>query len=102
MIPKKETVDVLNTTSHASTVAVDTSIHCFKNKPFAINYSNLLTQYQEAIENYRHYPELMDIDEFSLNYSFGYLFSTNNDDVMSKQIMFYHVKHYLRSIQIAA
>ncbi len=102
MKPQKEQFSFLNLTSNKSNCKINTTIHCFENKPFAINYSNLLTQYEKEIENYKNYPELMDIDEFSMNYSFGYHFCNNIDDAISKQAMFFEVKNYLKTIKAAA
>jgi len=81
---------------------INHTIKCFKNKPFTINYSNVLTRYHEEIKNYKKHPELLDIDEFSMNYSFGYHFCNNIDDMTSKQAMFVEVKSFLQNIKIAA
>jgi len=88
--------------SKRTTKKLDPPIRCFKNKAFGINYSNVLNQYKEEIKNYKKYPELMDIAEFSMNYSFGYLFYNNIDDMTSKQEMFMEVKSFLENVKIAA
>lgn len=72
------------------------------NKIYVINYSNLTRRFIEEIENYKNYPELIDIDEFSMNYSFGYHYCNNIDDVNSKEAMFIEVKSYLKNLKIRA
>ncbi len=69
-------------------------------KLYAINYSNVRRRFIEEIENYKNNPELIDITEFSMNYSFGYHYSNNIDDVYSKQAMFIEVKSYLKNLPI--
>ncbi|MCK8523774.1 hypothetical protein M0D21_19485 [Aquimarina sp. D1M17] len=71
-------------------------------KLYAINYSNLKRRFTEELENYKNNPELIDIDEFSMNYSFGYHCFNNIDDTLSKQAMFIEVKSYLKTIPIRA
>ncbi len=70
------------------------------NKLYAINYSNLKRRYTEEIENYKNNPELIDIEEFSMNYSFGYHCYNNIDDVYSKEAMYIEVKSYLKALKI--
>ncbi|WP_109301697.1 hypothetical protein [Aquimarina sp. AU474] len=72
------------------------------NKLYAINYSNLKRRFIEEIENYKNNPELIDIEEFSMNYSFGYHAFNNIDDLLSKEAMFIEVKSYLRTLKIRA
>ncbi|MDY8136974.1 hypothetical protein [Aquimarina sp. 2201CG5-10] len=69
-------------------------------KPYAINYSNLRKRFTEEIENYKNHPELIDIDEFSMNYTFGYHYSNNIDNVFSKEAMYIEVKSYLKTIKV--
>ncbi|TSE06706.1 hypothetical protein [Aquimarina algiphila] len=72
------------------------------NKLYAINYSNLKRRFTEEIENYKNNPELIDIEEFSMNYSFGYHCYNNIDDVYSKEAMYIEVKSYLRTLEVRA
>ncbi len=69
-------------------------------KLYAINYSNLTRRFVEELENYKCHPELIDIEEFSMNYSFGYHCYNNIDDAHSKQAMFIEVKSYLKTIKV--
>ncbi len=69
-------------------------------KLYAINYSNLKRRFTEEIENYKNNPELIDIEEFSMNYSFGYHSYNNIDDVYSKEAMYIEVKSYLRTLKM--
>ncbi|MBW1298522.1 hypothetical protein [Aquimarina litoralis] len=69
------------------------------NKLYAINYSNLKQRFAEELENYKNHPELIDIEEFSANYAFGYHSSNNIDSMCSKQAMFIEVKSYLNNIK---
>ncbi len=71
-------------------------------KLYAINYTNVRKRFLEEIENYKNSPELIDINEFSMNYSFGYHSCNNIDDMLSKQAMFMEVSRYLKAIKIAA
>ncbi len=67
-------------------------------KLYSINYSNVKRRFIEEIENYKNNPELINIEEFSMNYSFGYHSCNNIDDVFSKEAMFIEVKSYLKTI----
>ncbi|WP_298541968.1 hypothetical protein [uncultured Aquimarina sp.] len=71
-------------------------------KLYTINYSNIERRFAEEIENYKNHPELISIDEFSMNYSFGYHSSNNIDDMYSKEAMFIEVKNYLETIKMCA
>jgi len=71
-------------------------------KLYAINYSNVKRRFIEEIENYKNNPELIDINEFSMNYSFGYHSCNNIDDISSKEAMFIEVKSYLKTLPIRA
>ncbi|SEM06653.1 hypothetical protein SAMN04487910_4031 [Aquimarina amphilecti] len=71
-------------------------------KLYAINYSNVEMRFAEELENYKNYPELIDIDEFSMNYSFGYHSYNNIDDLQSKEAMFIEVKSYLKNLRMCA
>ncbi len=71
-------------------------------KLYAINYANLRRRFIEEIENYKNNPELIDIEEFSMNYSFGYHYCNNIDDMNSKEAMFIEVKGYLKTLTIRA
>ena len=73
-----------------------------KDKLYAINYTRLYNRFTEEIENYKNHPELIDINEFSMNYSFGYHFYNNIDDLNSQQAMFIEVKNYIKTLRIAA
>ncbi len=68
-------------------------------KLYAINYTNLKTRFIEEIEKYKHAPELIDINEFSMNYSFGYHYCNNIDDMRSKEAMFIEVKRYINNLE---
>lgn len=71
-----------------------------RDKLYVINYSNLKRRFKEEIENYKNNPELIDIEEFSMNYSFGYHSYNNIDNMYSKQAMFIEVKTYLNTIKV--
>ncbi len=71
-------------------------------KLYAINYSNLRKRFVEELEKYKSHPELIDIDEFSMNYSFGYHTYNNIDDMNSKEAMFIEVKRYINTLKMAA
>jgi len=68
-------------------------------KTYIINYSNVKRSFMEEIENYKNNPELIDIEEFSMNYSFGYHSCNNIDDVFSKEAMFMEIKTYLNTVK---
>lgn len=68
------------------------------NKSYVINYSNLKRRFVEEIENYKNSPELINIEEFSMNYSFGYHCYNNIDDMYSKEAMYIEIKSYLRAL----
>ncbi|WP_027393296.1 hypothetical protein [Aquimarina latercula] len=72
------------------------------NKLYAINYSNVERRFAEELENYKNHPELIDIEEFSINYSFGYHYSNDIDDLHSKEAMFIEVKSYLQNLRMCA
>ena len=69
-------------------------------KLYVINYSNVKRRFIEELKNYKNNPELIDIEEFSMNYSFGYHSCNNIDNMYSKQAMFIEVKTYLKTIKI--
>jgi len=69
---------------------------------YGINYSNLTKSYLLELERYKNYPQLLDIDEFSMNYSFGYHSSNNIDSMQSKEAMFLEVKNYLADLKFSA
>lgn len=69
-------------------------------KLYSINYSNVKRRFIEEIENYKNHPELINIEEFSMNYSFGYHSCHNIDDMSSKQAMFIEVKSYLSALKM--
>ena len=69
---------------------------------YAINYTMVRKRFIEEIENYKNYPELIDINEFSMNYSFGYHSYNNIDDMNSKQAMFIEVKNYIKTLRLAS
>jgi len=69
---------------------------------YIINYINLEQRYSEELKKYQNYPELIDINEFSKNYSFGYHLSNNIDDLSSREAMFNEIKNYLSNNQTAA
>ncbi len=71
-------------------------------KLYAINYANVKGRFLEELKNYKNNPELIDIDEFSMNYSFGYHSCNNIDDLLSKQAMFVEVKSYLNTLNLRA
>ncbi|WP_299220977.1 hypothetical protein [uncultured Aquimarina sp.] len=71
-------------------------------KLYTINYSNIERRFAEEIENYKSYPELINIEEFSMNYSFGYHYSNNIDDMYSKEAMYIEVKSYLNNLKMCA
>ena len=71
-------------------------------KLYAINYTMVRKRFIEEIENYKNYPELIDINEFSMNYSFGYHSYNNIDDMNSKQAMFIEVKNYIKTLRLAS
>ncbi len=71
-------------------------------KLYAINYANLKRRFFEEIEKYKNNPELIDVEEFSMNYTFGYHFCNNIDDTYSKQAMFIEVKSYLSTLNLRA
>ncbi|MGY3791768.1 hypothetical protein [uncultured Aquimarina sp.] len=71
-------------------------------KLYAINYKNLKQRFAEELENYKNHPELIDIEEFSANYVFGYHSSNNIDSMYSKQAMFIEVKSYLNNMRNCA
>lgn len=75
---------------------------CTIEKRYSINYSMLIEQFTEELENYKNHPELIDIEEFSMNYSFGYHYSNNIDDVNSKEAMFIEIKDYLNNLRLSA
>ncbi len=70
------------------------------NKLYAVNYSNVRNRFIEEIENYKNHPELIDIDEFSMNYSFGYHFCNDINDLQSKEAMFIEIKSYLKNLNL--
>ncbi|WP_299258545.1 hypothetical protein [uncultured Aquimarina sp.] len=74
----------------------------YNHKLYAINYSNVERRFAEELENYKNYPELIDIEEFSMNYSFGYHCSNDIDDIHSKEAMFIEVKSYLKNLRMCA
>jgi len=69
-------------------------------KRYAINYPNLKMRFIQEIENYKNYPELVCVEEFSMNYSFGYHYVHNIDDMRSRQAMFIEVKTYLNTLKL--
>lgn len=71
-------------------------------KLYVINFKNLKQQFSEEIENYKNHPELIDIEEFSMNYAFGYHCSKGIDSFYSKQAMFIEVKNYLYELKMCA
>jgi len=56
----------LKTFNHKVNQLIDT---INSEKLYAINYSNVKRRFLEEIENYKNNPELIDINEFSMNYS---------------------------------
>lgn len=75
-------------------------VNQISDKLYAINYTNLKRRFIEEIENYKNNPELIDINEFSMNYSFGYHSCNNIDDMNSKEAMYIEVRSYLKNLSI--
>ncbi|MHA7055764.1 hypothetical protein ACWGOQ_0000985 [Aquimarina sp. M1] len=69
-------------------------------KLYVLNYSYIKRRFIEEIENYKTCPELIDINEFSMNYSFGYHFSNNIDNLYSKEAMYIEVKRFLKNLKV--
>lgn len=78
------------------------AIQLNNHKLYTINYSNVEIRFAEELESYKNHPELIDIEEFSMNYSFGYHYSNNIDDIYSKEAMFIEVKSYLNNLKMCA
>lgn len=77
--------------------------NCLSNlKLYSINYAKVKKQFLQEIENYKNFPHLVSIDEFSMNYAFGYHLYHNIEDARSKEAMFIELKNYLSSLNLAA
>lgn len=76
--------------------------HSRSTKLYSINFSNVKSRFIEEIKNYKNHPELIDINEFSMNYSFGYHFLHKIDNMNSKEAMYLEIKDYLNSLKMCA
>ncbi|RZS99059.1 hypothetical protein EV197_0263 [Aquimarina brevivitae] len=71
-------------------------------KLYVLNYAKIKDQFRQEVNNYRNHPELINIEEFAMNYSLGYHICHNIEDFISKECMFLEVKKYLEGIHFFA
>ncbi len=69
-------------------------------KLYNIDYTDILGRFTESVKNYKNHPELIDIDEFSMNYVFGYHTVNGIESKLSKEAMFIEVSDYLKTLKI--
>ncbi len=68
---------------------------------YILDYNDIKEQYKTNLLGYTKYPELVDIDEFSINYSFSYhQINEMLDNVESKEAMYREVKKYLKNLDL--